>query len=250
MRNDNRMEYLIGIDDTDNKTSRGTGYRSRELADFLYLKGIAEVKGITRHQLFVHPDIPYTSQNSSACLHVTCENYKQLQLFCRNYMLKTAATGSDVGLCIANIFNINQEIINWGVSAKSKVLTMEQAYQLAQKNDIYLEGLTGEKCGIIGALAAIGLRKSGNDGRFIKAEGTDLRALTGIINVNELIKSTAINQVENTKFNTITNGRIYLGNWIRPILKNHKITLIVESTKNINYEWKVTGKDFIKKLSN
>ncbi len=70
------MRLLIGIDDTDNKESRGTGYNSRQLASAIEANGLGRVHGITRHQLFIHPDIPYTSQNSSACLDVDTESYK------------------------------------------------------------------------------------------------------------------------------------------------------------------------------
>ena len=61
-------DWLLAIDDTDNLTSRGTGFLARQLALRMAEAGIAEVKAITRHQLLVDPRIPYTSHNSSACL--------------------------------------------------------------------------------------------------------------------------------------------------------------------------------------
>jgi len=161
------MKYLIGIDDTDNKESRGTGYNSRQLAAAIEAENLGDVSGITRHQLFVHPDIPYTSQNSSACLEVTSDISNDLIVFCRNFMLNIGAVGSDVGVCIVEKNKISEEIINWGVDAKSIVLKMEDAIEKSERNNIYLEGLTGTKDGIIGALAAVGLRAGGNDGRFI-----------------------------------------------------------------------------------
>ncbi|WP_041355139.1 hypothetical protein [Nitrosococcus halophilus] len=59
--------YFIGIDDTDNRESRGTGYRARTLGAQLEEKGLAILEGVTRHQLLVSPAIPYTSHNSAAC---------------------------------------------------------------------------------------------------------------------------------------------------------------------------------------
>ena len=44
---------LIGIDDTDNLESRGTGYRARMLARHLGEAQLGTVTGITRHQLLV-----------------------------------------------------------------------------------------------------------------------------------------------------------------------------------------------------
>ena len=244
------MEFIIGIDDTDNKESRGTGFRSRELAQFLERDGIATVKGITRHQLYVHPDIPFTSQNSSACLIVESDSFEKLQPYCRNYMLQTAADGSDVGLCIANPENVTKEIIKWGNDAKCTVLKKEDAHKLATQAGIYLEGLTGLKIGVIGALAGVGLRTHGNDGRFIKVFGIDLRDLTGIIEYKTLIETTAIDAVEEFEGQEVKHGKIDLGDWVRPILKEKKIVLIVESSNHENYEWQVARKEFVKKLSN
>ena len=71
------ISLFIGIDDTDNLESRGTGFRVRELAREMRERGLADTKSITRHQLFVSPDIPYTSHNSSACLRVRTEAGKR-----------------------------------------------------------------------------------------------------------------------------------------------------------------------------
>ncbi len=53
-----RQKWLIGIDDTDNLESRGTGHRVRWLGDLLAREDLADIKGITRHQLLVDPRIP------------------------------------------------------------------------------------------------------------------------------------------------------------------------------------------------
>jgi hypothetical protein len=62
------MTLLIAIDDTDNAESIGTGRLSRMLAEELTKQGMIRQTSVTRHQLLVHPDIPYTSHNSSACI--------------------------------------------------------------------------------------------------------------------------------------------------------------------------------------
>jgi hypothetical protein len=46
------MKLLIGIDDTDNLESRGTGYRVRQLANWLAENQLGAQR-ITRHQLLV-----------------------------------------------------------------------------------------------------------------------------------------------------------------------------------------------------
>ena len=61
--------FLIGIDDTDNQTSPGTGQLARRLAAEASTRGAVN-RGITRHQFLVDGRIPYTSHNSGACVAI------------------------------------------------------------------------------------------------------------------------------------------------------------------------------------
>ncbi len=248
------MKLLIGIDDTDNKESRGTGYNSRQLAAAIEAENLGHVLGITRHQLFVHPDIPYTSQNSSACLEVTSDKYNEVINFCRKFMLDIGADGSDVGLCIVERNKVSEEIIKWGIDAKSIVLKMKDAIENAKRNEIYLEGLTGTKDGIIGALAAVGLRTGGNDGRFIWLNSKkNLRDIEyGIYDVEELVNKAGINIVQPIGKEVVNlKDKVYLNEWARPVLRNNSSVLLVEKIKNNNsYEWKCATKEFVKGVSN
>ena len=248
------MRLLIGIDDTDNQESRGTGYNSRQLAAAIEAENLGRVRGITRHQLFVHPDIPYTSQNSSACLEVICNNYNEIKDFCRNFMIHIGATGSDVGLCIVEKDRVSEEIIKWGVDAKSIVLKMDDAIEKAHKNEIYLEGLTGTKDGIIGALAAVGLRAGGNDGRFIWLNSKkNLRDIEqGIHTVEDLIGQAGIDAVQAIEKDVVNaKEKVYLNNWARPVLRDNSSVLLIEKTiNNNNYDWKCAAKEFVKSVSN
>jgi len=248
------MRLLIGIDDTDNKESRGTGYNSRQLAAAIEAENLGKVRGITRHQLFVHPDIPYTSQNSSACLEVTTNNYNEIKVFCRNFMLQIGAVGSDVGLCIIRKDIVSEEIIKWGVDAKSIVLKMDDAVEKAHRNEIYLEGLTGTKDGIIGALAAVGLRAGGNDGRFIWLNSKkNLRDIEHDIHkVEDLIKNAGIDMVQPIEKDVVNpSEKVYLNNWARPVLRDNNSVLLIEKTINNNsYDWKCAAKEFVKSISN
>jgi len=135
-------------------------------------------------------------------------------------------------------------------SAKSSVLSMEDAYSLAQKDGIYLEGLTGEKTGIIGSLAAVGLSKTGNDGRILWLKG--LRELEpGWYTAGELMKTLKIESIisKNGKA-PAARDKILFGEWNRPVMRNNKITLIVEEdTNNGTSQWKVVSKEYIKSIS-
>jgi hypothetical protein len=248
------MRVLVGIDDTDNKESRGTGFNSRQLAAAVETEGLGKVRGITRHQLFVHPDIPYTSQNSSACLDVECVDFPLLKTFCTEFMLDIGAVGSDVGLCIALKDQIPDEIKQWGIDAKSIVLTMQVAKEKAEKHGIFLIGLTGTHGGIIGALAGVGLHAGGNDGRFIWINSEkNLRDIElGAHSIDLLKKKAGIDMVQcNGDSVDSTSDRVFLNGWARPILKNGKSVLIVDrEINNENYEWKCSAKEFVKGISN
>lgn len=240
------MHYLIGIDDTDNLESRGTGHRARQLADWLAVNQLAAPLGITRHQLLVDPQIPYTSHNSSACLSVETENPNDVWEASREFLLRESAQGSDAGLTLAKWDSINECALSFAQRAKIAVLTMLEAEQTASQSQIRCEGLTGTHGGIIGALSAIGLHRAGNDGRFLWLPG--LRDLEGKYPVSEIYAKGHVDRVCTLSHVDLhTKTIVDVGEWIRPVLRDGKATLYVEE---INHEWHIIPKEYIKKLSN
>jgi len=246
------MHYYIGIDDTDNLESRGTGQRARQLGTMLEEAGIARLICITRHQLLVHKDIPYTSHNSSACLMMDCDPAKEAEIitFCRDFLLRESAPGSDAGLCIASSEVINNAIENWGKNAKKIVLNKPLAHELANLHHIFLEGLTGEKIGVIGALAAVGLRHAGNDGRVLWLPF--LRETEGVFSSSELKNRLTVDRITTREGTEIPNDdTIKADNWIRPVMRDNKITLIVEKSEDHEQHiWQHVPKEYIKSISN
>jgi hypothetical protein len=240
------MRYLLGIDDTDNLESRGTGHRVRQLAEWLAENNLAEPLGITRHQLLVDPQIPYTSHNSSACLSVESKNVDDLWEAAREFLLRESAPGSDAGLTLAEWDSINDGAVSFAKRAKIVVLTMHEAEQTASQSGIRCEGLTGTHGGIIGALSAIGLHRAGNDGRFLWLPG--LRELQGKYQVSELRKQGHVDRVCSlNNWEVHSKSIVNVGEWVRPILRDGKSTLYVEKKNN---EWHTIPKEYIKKLSN
>jgi len=244
------MKILVGIDDTDNLESRGTGFRAREMGRLLTEAGIGKLIGITRHQLLFDRRIPYTSHNSSACLEIESHKpkMKELQKFCAEYLLKESAEGSDVGLCIAPYNKVSDKIIQWGLRAKKEIITQEEARKIAAEENIFLEGYIGTKGGIIGSLAAVGLRKLGNDGRFLWIKG--LREMLGIYKVSEIKKETGVNEIINIQNEPLSpETKVFLSEKWRPVMKNNKIIIFVEQINNEDYGWQVVSKDYIKSIS-
>lgn len=246
------MRYLIGIDDTDNLESRGTGFRARQLLQRLAEAGLARPLGITRHQLYVHSDIPYTSHNSSACLDVEADDAGdasgRLQDFCRDYLATESAPGSDAGLCITRYEQVPEEMVRFGQSAKSTILTREQARELAAEHGAFLEGVTGDHMGVIGALSAVGLRRGGHDGRFIWLEG--VRELTGVESAGRLLETTGIDAVETVDGRTVPReARVRVDPWPRPVLLHGRAVLLTQETQedDAGYNWELLSKEAIRR---
>ena len=68
------MRYWICMDDTDMPGTKGTGWLVQEICRELKDLGLGESSAISRHQLFVHEDIPFTSHNSAMCFELELEN--------------------------------------------------------------------------------------------------------------------------------------------------------------------------------
>jgi hypothetical protein len=191
------MRILISIDDTDNLESPGTGALASQIADDLESNGWGTSSFVTRHQLLVHPDIPYTSHNSSMCFSAEIgeEHLDRVIAYAATFLERESAPGSDPGLCVVVLDRLREsgELIRFGQSAKESVLTKESAYERAQQLGLHLSEHGGTGQGVIGALAGAGLRLGGNDGRlkgqlYFGAPGEiiSVAALTGHGTVDEV----------------------------------------------------------------
>jgi hypothetical protein len=128
-------------------------------------------------------------------------------------------------------------------------LTTVESERRAESNGIRLEGLTGTGGGIIGALAAVGLRAGGDDGRVLWMRG--LRELQGSYSAELLRQSVNIDSVESLSGEAISpSAQIEIGDWPRPILRAGKITLLVEEMADHDHHyWRTADKNLVKHLT-
>lgn len=191
------MHILVSIDDTDNLESRGTGELASLIAEDIESNGWGTSSFVTRHQLLVHPDIPYTSHNSAMCFRADIENdaLDRVIGYASDFLARESAEGSDPGLCVAVVDRLSapDRLISFGKQAKQSVLTKDLAYELARHEGIHLSEHGGTGQGVIGALAGAGLRLGGNDGRM--KGGLKVPANNGIISVAELLCTPEVDQV-------------------------------------------------------
>ena len=164
------MKILICIDDTDQLDTPGTGHLAEALCHEIEQKRWGTCSAISRHQLYVHKDIPYTSHNSAMCFEASIRDDGLMPVIDLggNFLRRNSAHGSDPGLCVVPFGrNLNTEkLTGFGLKAKRSVLTKTDAYELAKELDIHLSEHGGTGQGVVGALAGTGLRLGGNDGRF------------------------------------------------------------------------------------
>ena len=221
-------ETLIGIDDTDNHESPGTGQLSRRLAAELGRRGIRSL-GITRHQFLLDDRIPYSSHNSGACLAVTCDPSAEELNIAASLIREWSAPGSDPGICIAATGAVPPAVIEWGWRATREVLTISEALAAARDAGLRLEMLGGTGQGVIGALGSVGLRADGNEGRFLDLAG--LRSLGERVRIEELDALGV--RVEHSSAGKRTeagggNGVYFTAGWVRPRLQGGRAVWPVE----------------------
>ncbi len=223
------MNLLIALDDTDNLESIGTGRLARMLARELTHQRLVTSTNVTRHQLLVHPAVPYTSHNSCACMEAATVNgnLEKIASAAKAYLIDNFHEGANPGLCIMRSDAVPHQLLDFGRRAQEEVIPLREGVMLADSIDGYTwrAGATGQGC--IGALAGIGLRSSGRDGRFLALVG--IRKITGVVRVADILQRTAIRSVETTEGNPLPGQELVdTLDWVRPTLCNGQPVLVVK----------------------
>jgi hypothetical protein len=222
----------ISMDDTDSLESRGTGSLARTIAK--KLANNYKIFGVTRHQLYEHPDIPFTSHNTCAVIHVDEKGENTVnELFeiVKNEMLLDFIEGSDPGVAVTEDHRITPSLIAFGKDAKNTILNQKQARTLASNLKIRLEGLGGTEEGVIGTMAGLGLAKSRYDGRFLIPGQSEIR---GSNSVSDLLNM-GVDAVYTLDGREIIEGMIYSRNerLVKPCPVDDKVILYVEEKDGI-----------------
>ena len=219
----------IGIDDTDVIDSPGTNQLARAIVT--RLGPLAQGAIICRHQLFFDPRVPYTSQNGSASIQLPLPrgdetSRSELVDMVREVMRAWYVEGSDPGLAVAE--NASAEMAAFAVRAKSDIVTQAEARAVADRSGCHLEGLGGTNQGIIGALAAIALVASGNDGRVVHVDEWPWPdAFSGLQPV-AAIRGRGVAEIRTVSGQAFTGDVIDVGKHLRPNWREGRMVLFVE----------------------
>lgn len=207
----------LGFDDTDTKEwPRGTG---RCIRDFCAgLDARYRLRYVLRHQLPKLDDIPYTSNNSSACavLEVPGPECRQALFEAAvNFLTKETPDGSDPGVCLAEVGAIDAELVSFALSCNGQKMTQQEAMRAA--SGVLLAGVGGTNDGIIGATAAVGLTRYGWSGRYIELGG--MRALPPVVSVAALSElGIRVVSVDRDPLVPLSRDMVDTAGWLRPSL--------------------------------
>jgi len=244
------MNILVCIDDTDNLESRGTGELASLLADQLEAEGWGNSRFVTRHQLLVHPDIPYTSHNSSMCFAATLKEAALLPRFIDHagrFLERESAPGSDPGLCVAaaSQLGVPAPLVAFGRAAKEQVLDKAAAYALAGELGLHLSEHGGSGQGVVGALAGVGLRLGGNDGRLkgrLPLGPAGARRSIAALREEPLVE--AVRGVDGSR--PEDTALVELGEKIKTVLLEGQSVLLLEATGDPAVPWRTCSRQKLK----
>jgi len=233
------MRVYVGFDDTDVAgADRGTGKFARWFVD--KIPAGVKLYGVIRQQLPVLEGIPYTSQNSSACLILDNVEPSQVEEIVEQgsaHIQEYFIHGSDPGLCVVGVNGEKiDQLMEFGRLASTRIVSQKEAMQAA--NGFHLSGHGGTNDGIIGAIAGVGLTMSGWCGRFI--EYGKLRAFGNPVTVAELeAEGMLVLSIDRNAMATGKNDIIDTQNWLRPRLWSGRPVVPVVSCGH--GRWKAVG---------
>lgn len=251
------VRMVCCVDDTDDLSgSTSTGYVAEQLALSVVDLGGSIISGITRHQLLIAEGVPYTSHNSAMCFMANLPEGAEEEFLAKAYIIveRESVAAADPGLCVVYLPNNElvqnnlqemkriDSLIEYGETVQNRICTKETAYAIADSVPwVHLSEHGGTGDGIIGALAGVGLRLSGDDGRF--RGKWNLREMLGMDcdyceaalfckRMSELTGGKT--QVVDPGGNAIESGMLVaLANKAKPILRKNALTFVATLEDNI-----------------
>jgi tRNA(Ile2) C34 agmatinyltransferase TiaS len=238
------MKIFVGIDDS----RQLDGYKAGETASLLCqaIDGNSWGKSAipSRHRLYFHTDIACKKHNTARCFSADLkEQYLEefIEYSCK--MIKSnLSPDCNTGLAIAvpELMENTDDLIEYAYRVKEGIVSKDEALKFAKKPGLYLFELSGSGKGIIGALAAAGLRSTGNDGQFrgkLKL-GTEEYY---IASVREIIEKTYVEQVKNMDFENLDDGEnVRMGEKVKVVLLDNQYTLMVFPTDIEHPKWQTS----------
>jgi hypothetical protein len=138
-------------------------------------------------------------------------------------MLAWFKPGSDPGLCVTAV--VPPEVSAFGRRCQQELVGQDEARSLAAAHGLHLEGLSGTEGGVIGALAAVGLIATGDDGRVVHIGGwpDDLSGPQPLA----VLRARGVEVRELATGGPVAEGTVEVGKHLRPNYRGGQIVLYV-----------------------
>jgi len=237
------VRVYLCFDDTDTEGSqRGTGRLARWFGQSLPAE--VELVGIVRQQLPRLAGIPFTSNNSSACVIFEAPaGFDTAELIRRaaDHIAANFIVGSDPGLCVATEEQprVLERLVAFARRASSEVVTQTDARDATV--GAHLSGHGGTEDGVIGAAAGVGLTFDGWHGRYIELASVDLRGLPDPVPVADLERAgIRVVGVDRDALMPAPDHDVVTHGWVRPRLWGGRPVLAVTRLGEDN--WEVVGR--------
>lgn len=230
--------FVIGIDDTDDQDGRGTSKLGRAWAAAIEAEGFGATRGVTRHQLWQSPKVDATNHNRAVAIAVETERTAlDLEDHVVDFVREHASTEANPAIGILSRHTDMPHALAWGRRAQQELLKLADAERYATESNVLLRGLGGNRSGMIGALAAVGLHAGGKDGLFVQLAG--IRELEGRVTAGQIRERSALVHVvdEDTGEELDRDDLVDTGNWVRPRMTDDEPVLLTRRSPDERKLW-------------
>jgi methanogenesis imperfect marker protein 11 len=148
----NMKRLVIGIDDTDSKEKGASWVLMLDL-----MRAMPYAKPLLHKIIQLNPDVP---EKTTSCVSIAAsfaveeKDIKSALDFAVDFV-KERSLSKHTALAVFEGLDVPDDVVNYGLRAKSEIFTQSEAEDIAEKNGIRIIEITGKR-GKIGALAAIG----------------------------------------------------------------------------------------------
>ncbi len=153
------VRVIIGIDDTDTKERGASWVTAMKMGNNSPIGSFIEHKIIQ-----LNPKVPKKTTNccsTAVSFAVKEEEIPALIEYCRDFVKKESFSQDSV-MTVFKGLSIPDSLKEYGIRAKTEIITEEDAVKAAEENGVMVINLTGPG-GIIGAVAAIGCFDMGGE---------------------------------------------------------------------------------------
>jgi len=147
-----KVRVIVGIDDTDTKEKGASWVTAMKMGSNSPIGSFIDHKIIQ-----LNPKVPEKTTNccsTAVSFAVKEEEIPALIEYCRDFVKKESYSKGSV-MTVFKGLSIPQSLFEYGIRAKTEILTEEDAIKAAQENGVQIISITGTR-GVIGAVAAIG----------------------------------------------------------------------------------------------